>query len=64
MNEENRKAGLGKVVYSVADEEPKTQKDDATAPKATDQEVEEADEESFPASDPPAFSGAAAKKAP
>jgi hypothetical protein len=54
MTEETKRAGLGKVIYSVDD------KEDAPAQrekKAEQAEVREADEESFPASDPPGFAG-------
>jgi hypothetical protein len=54
MTNETRRAGLGKVIYSVDDqtEEP-TQREE----RADQAEVREADEESFPASDPPGFAG-------
>jgi len=54
MTNEIKRAGLGKVIYSVDDktEEP-TQREE----KAEQAEVQEAVEESFPASDPPGFAG-------
>ena len=54
MTDETERAGLGKVIYSVDDqtEEP-TQREE----RADQAEVREADEESFPASDPPGFAG-------
>jgi hypothetical protein len=54
MTNETKRAGLGKVIYSVDDqtEEP-TQREE----RADQAEVREADEESFPASDPPGFAG-------
>ena len=56
MSDETGRAGLGKVIYSVDDktEEP-TQQEERTEQV----EVREADEESFPASDPPGFAGGA-----
>jgi hypothetical protein len=54
MTDATKRAGLGKVIYSVDDktEEP-TEHDE----KAEQAEVREAIEESFPASDPPGFAG-------
>lgn len=54
MNDDERRPGLGEVIYSV---------DDAgeVREKARNQEdVTEASVESFPASDPPSYSGATA----
>jgi hypothetical protein len=54
MTDATERVGLGKVIYSV---------DDTTAEptqhekQAEQEEVREADEESFPASDPPGFAG-------
>ncbi len=56
MNDNEDRAGLGKVIYSVDDrseDEPKREK------KTDCPKVEEADEESFPASDPPGYAGGA-----
>ena len=54
MDDDKKRPGLGEVIYSVDDnEEIKEQTRDQ-------QEVTEASLESFPASDPPAYSGAAA----
>ena len=53
MNDEKH-PGLGEVIYSVEDD------GDTTEKNRKQQEVTEAAEESFPASDPPAFSGATA----
>ena len=54
MTDANERAGLGKVIYSVDDQtdEP-TQREE----RVNQTEVREADEESFPASDPPGFAG-------
>jgi hypothetical protein len=54
MTDETERAGLGKVIYSVDEktDEP-TQREERT----DQEEVREADEESFPASDPPGFAG-------
>jgi hypothetical protein len=56
MTDEAERAGLGKVIYSVDEREetPREKKDEAEERA----EVEEADKESFPASDPPSFGGA------
>jgi hypothetical protein len=56
MTDETERVGLGKVIYSVDDKA-----DEAThREERLDQaEVREADEESFPASDPPGFAGGA-----
>ena len=54
MTNNEKRPGLGEVIYSVDD-------DSASAEKSRKQEeVTEAAVESFPASDPPAFSGATA----
>ena len=54
MTDATERVGLGKVVYSV-DNKPDelTQRED----QAEQAEVQEAVEESFPASDPPGFAG-------
>jgi hypothetical protein len=54
VNDDEKQPGLGEVIYSVDDNEDSKEK------KRKQQEVTEADEESFPASDPPAFSGSTA----
>jgi hypothetical protein len=56
MTDETERAGLGKVIYSVDDKA-----DEAThrEERLEQAEVREADEESFPASDPPGFAGGA-----
>jgi hypothetical protein len=54
MTDATERVGLGKVVYSVDDkpDEPTQHVD-----RAEQAEVQEAVEESFPASDPPGFAG-------
>ncbi|MDQ2652533.1 MAG: hypothetical protein M3Z20_05745 [Chloroflexota bacterium] len=54
MNEDEKQPGLGEVIYSVDDNEETKEK------IRKREEVTEADIESFPASDPPSYSGAAA----
>ncbi len=54
MSDDTERAGLGKVIYSVDDQtDESTQREE----RADQEEVREADEESFPASDPPGFAG-------
>jgi hypothetical protein len=54
VSDNTERAGLGKVIYDV-DESKKTEKpSDETVDNA---DVQEADEESFPASDPPGYAG-------
>jgi hypothetical protein len=54
MTDETTRVGLGKVIYSVDDKsEEQTEREE----KAEQGEVQEAVEESFPASDPPGFAG-------
>ena len=54
MTDETERAGLGKVMYSV---DEKTDEPTQREERADQEEVREADEESFPASDPPGFAG-------
>jgi hypothetical protein len=61
MSDEKEKAGLGKVIYSVDEKHGKTPAD-RQAEREAREDVEEADRESFPASDAPGFSGAAIKE--
>jgi hypothetical protein len=54
MTDGTERVGLGKVIYSVDHTA-----DEPTQPEERSEQVEvqEADEESFPASDPPGFAG-------
>jgi hypothetical protein len=54
MTDATDRVGLGKVIYSVDD---KTDKPTQHEDRAEQAEVQEAVEESFPASDPPGFAG-------
>lgn len=54
MNDDEKQPGLGEVIYSVDDNEQVREQQRKQA------EVTEADVESFPASDPPSYSGASA----
>lgn len=54
MQEEPDRAGLGKVIYNVEDEDLKELKEEKRIER---EELDEADHESFPASDPPGFAG-------
>jgi hypothetical protein len=54
MTDATKRAGLGKVIYSVDD---KTEEQTEREENAEQAEVREATEESFPASDPPGFAG-------
>lgn len=54
MNDDEKQPGLGEVIYSVDDN------DEAREQQRKQAEVTEADVESFPASDPPSYSGASA----
>ena len=54
MTDVTKRAGLGKVIYSVDD---KTEEPTEPEERTEQAEVQEAVEESFPASDPPGFAG-------
>ena len=54
MSDDTERAGLGKVIYSVEDESSAETKQ---VEREANAEVTEASEESFPASDPPGYSG-------
>ena len=54
MTDATKRAGLGKVIYSVDDKKEDPTERERRAEQA---EVQEAVEESFPASDPPGFAG-------
>lgn len=54
MDNESNRPGLGKVVYSVDGNDVEREDEEERAAR---EDVEEADEESFPASDPPGFAG-------
>ena len=54
MTDATKRAGLGKVIYSVDD---KTEEPNEREVRSEQAEVQEAVEESFPASDPPGFAG-------
>lgn len=54
MSDKTERAGLGKVIYSINEEQDEVTTSEEQVERA---EVQEADEESFPASDPPGFAG-------
>lgn len=54
VKDDDKQPGLGEVIYSVDSDE------NARAKRRKQEEVTEADVESFPASDPPSYSGAIA----
>ena len=54
MRDGIKRVGLGKVIYSVDD---KAEEPTMSEERAEQAEVQEAIEESFPASDPPGFAG-------
>jgi hypothetical protein len=58
MTDEREKAGLGEVVYSVDKGERPEPKQERQDKREEEAQVETADEESFPASDAPGYSGA------
>ena len=54
MTDETQRTGLGKVIYCVDEKNEEASENEERANQA---EVQEAVEESFPASDPPSFAG-------
>ena len=59
--EERDRAGLGKIIYSVEDSAAEEKPREEGIDRA---DVDEADRESFPASDAPSFSGSSKKTDP
>jgi hypothetical protein len=57
MSGESQKPGLGKVIYSVNEQNEEQGETNPSEVRVEQTEVQEADEESFPASDPPSFAG-------
>jgi len=59
MSENERRVGLGKVIYSIGEPEEAPLAEEIRVEQT---EVEQADKESFPASDPPGFGGGTTSK--
>lgn len=57
MSDETQRPGLGKVIYSVNEQSEEQVEATPSEERGERAEVQEADEESFPASDPPSFAG-------
>jgi hypothetical protein len=57
LTEDKEQPGLGRVVYSVDDKRKKEEPQEKQRERAERAEVEEADADSFPASDAPSFAG-------
>lgn len=57
MSDDKQQPGLGKIIYSVDDEK---KVNEGGAGKIDNAEVQEASEESFPASDAPGYAGGSA----
>jgi hypothetical protein len=62
MSEKTERPGLGKIIYSV-DDAKHAQEPKANKAEEREVQVEEAVEESFPASDPPGFAKGSATDA-
>ena len=61
MKEQDDRAGLGKVIYNV---DEVNESETPSVEKVDKAQVQEADEESFPASDPPGYAGGTSKESP